>query len=234
MSGADQHEGYASALAQRRNQSLTGIAVATIEHMILTGLIKSGERLNEQALATQLGISRAPIREATRTLERAGLLTAAAFQGTSVRAIAEREAAEIEDVLAAVFRVLCCCAAERLTDEQARAIEVVMERMREAAQAGEVGAYARCEVEFQMLVCECARHDCAAQIFAKVVKERILKRAQDPLELAKMRLLHAAQQAAAAAILDRDTVQAGRCAEAAILGRTYGLFGLAGESALKP
>ena len=62
-----------AAIELRRTQSLTAIVSKELERMILSGEIKAGERLNEQLLATRLGVSRGPVREATRALERAGL-----------------------------------------------------------------------------------------------------------------------------------------------------------------
>ena len=44
--------------------------------MVLSGELAPASGINEQALASRLGVSRGPIREATRGLERSGLLTA--------------------------------------------------------------------------------------------------------------------------------------------------------------
>ena len=78
--------------------------------MILSGELQAGERLNEQALATRLGVSRGPIREATRALERAGLLTAIVNQGVFVRQLSRDEASEIYDVRGVVFGFACAAA----------------------------------------------------------------------------------------------------------------------------
>ena len=62
------------AVARRRAGSLTAIVQAEIERMIISGGLETGQRLNEQQLAVQLGVSRGPVREALRALERAGLV----------------------------------------------------------------------------------------------------------------------------------------------------------------
>ena len=59
---------------QRRSKTMTSIAVEAIEGMIVSGHLEAGNRINESLLASQLGISRGPIREACRSLERVGLL----------------------------------------------------------------------------------------------------------------------------------------------------------------
>src|SRR4028119_2446419 len=55
-----------SALRIRRTESLTSIIRRELERMIARGELKAGERLNENALAAKLGVSRGPIRADSR------------------------------------------------------------------------------------------------------------------------------------------------------------------------
>ena len=72
-------------VALRRQRPLVLEVRDELERMILHGDIAPGDRLNEYALAEQLGVSRAPVREAARSLEREGLVTAVANEGVYVR-----------------------------------------------------------------------------------------------------------------------------------------------------
>jgi len=54
------------ALRVLRSRSLPNVVQAEIERRILTGVLAPGARLNENALAAELGVSRGPIREACR------------------------------------------------------------------------------------------------------------------------------------------------------------------------
>lgn len=56
-----------------------------LEELILDGRLKAGERLVESDLASKLGVSRGPIREALQHLERDGWLEVRPRQGTYVR-----------------------------------------------------------------------------------------------------------------------------------------------------
>ena len=53
------------ALKIRRTESLASLVRKELERMIVSGGLKGGDRLNENALAERLGVSRGPIREAS-------------------------------------------------------------------------------------------------------------------------------------------------------------------------
>jgi len=56
------------------SQPLASVVRQKIERQIYSGELKGGDRLNEQEIARNLGVSRAPLRENLRTLEQAGLV----------------------------------------------------------------------------------------------------------------------------------------------------------------
>jgi DNA-binding GntR family transcriptional regulator len=64
--------------------SLRGLIVSAIRNAIIEGKFKPGEKLPEQELAEQLGVSRTPVREAIRILELQGLLETRPKNGTYV------------------------------------------------------------------------------------------------------------------------------------------------------
>ena len=65
-----------------RNASLA--ATELIREAIIDGRLEPGERLKEEELARQLGISRTPIREALLMLQVEGLITAEPNRGATV------------------------------------------------------------------------------------------------------------------------------------------------------
>lgn len=56
-----------------QERSLARLAYETLRTMILSGVLKPGERLGERELARRINVSRTPLREALRRLERDGL-----------------------------------------------------------------------------------------------------------------------------------------------------------------
>jgi DNA-binding GntR family transcriptional regulator len=88
--------------------------------MIRDGTLKPGERVNEQALAAQLGVGRNSAREALRLLERSGLVHIVPNRGAEVRKITLEEALDLYDVRAGLARVAGRLAASRLAALKSR------------------------------------------------------------------------------------------------------------------
>lgn len=75
-------------------------AVEILRTAILDGTLAPGTQLREMHLAADLGISRAPLREALQRLEEEGLVVRIPFRGSFVAQVSERVIAEIEGLRA--------------------------------------------------------------------------------------------------------------------------------------
>lgn len=203
----------AEAILNRRSQSLTGIVQRELERLILSGEIAAGERLNEQRLAARLGVSRGPVREATRALESAGLVTVVANQGVFVRAIGAEEAAELYDMRAVVFGFACALLAGRATAEQIDALRGMVADMDAAVAAADPGRYYRLNLRFHDTVLAFAGHSRAAQIYDSLVKEAHLCRQRSLQPVASMRQSNEEHRRMVEAIATGDAEAARRRAE---------------------
>lgn len=70
--------------ASRRRGVLGEEVVDYVRELILTGTIRSGEKIDQQAVSDALGVSRSPIREALVVLGREGLVELTPRRGASV------------------------------------------------------------------------------------------------------------------------------------------------------
>lgn len=77
---------------------LRDVVATEIRRLILDGTLKQGERLIEDRLAEQLGVSRNPVREALRMLEAEGFLDVAARRGCFVATLSADQAADLFEV----------------------------------------------------------------------------------------------------------------------------------------
>lgn len=100
-----------------------------IESMILVGDLVAGERLNENTLAKKLNVSRGPVREASRLLAEAGLLTVIHNRGVFVREIKLEEVLHVYDVRAGLARVAGRLAALRASNEQIEDLRTLLLKM---------------------------------------------------------------------------------------------------------
>lgn len=140
-----------SALDIVRTRSLASLVAQEIERMILAGTLPPGERLNEQQLAARLQVSRGPVREAVRGLERSGLVVAVRNQGSYVRTVSAAEALEIYDLRAAITGLACARLAEAATAAQStalRALRALVKRMDAARRADDPPTYYAANLEF--------------------------------------------------------------------------------------
>ena len=85
--------GAAGALPSR-----TVAVLEAIKHAILAGELKPGRPLIETDLATVLGVSKTPVREALKTLAGAGLVTMHPYRGAVVRVVDDEQARHIYDL----------------------------------------------------------------------------------------------------------------------------------------
>ena len=103
------------------------IAYEVLKHAIITGEIPAGERIVETDYADRLHISRTPLREALRKLERDGLVEYMLRRGVVVRAFTIDDVEEIYTIRNALEMLTLPAIIERATDED---IASLRERLR--------------------------------------------------------------------------------------------------------
>ena len=119
-----------------------------LRRAIVTMLLKPGEMLSEQEIATRLGVSRQPVREAFIKLGEAGLLRVLPQRGTLVVKIS---LAAVEDARFIREAVECAVAREaalRRPRELLPALADNLVRQRRAARAKDVTAFFSLDEEF--------------------------------------------------------------------------------------
>jgi DNA-binding GntR family transcriptional regulator len=76
-------------------RSLMTVALDNIRRRILTGEYRPGQKINESEIAINLGVSRSPVREAFRVLERDGLITTLPRKGSYITDISLKDLEEL-------------------------------------------------------------------------------------------------------------------------------------------
>ena len=150
-------------------------ALGSIRSAILSGGFAAGERLLEPELASDLGLSRGPVREALRKLEQEGIVVSSPHQGSSVVTI-EREA--IDDALGLrdyLETLHCDAVVEVLTDDVIAELESAVDAMAEAARRRDTVALADADFAF---------HDRLMSVGRTSVVQRVWRSIAGPLRMA--------------------------------------------------
>jgi DNA-binding GntR family transcriptional regulator len=119
-------------------RNASAAAVETIRTAILEGKLPPGHRLKEGELATELGISRTPIREALFTLQAEGLVDSAPNRGATVRSYCLDELREMYDLRALLESHAARRAALRIDAVAIEALRASCERFAQVADAREL------------------------------------------------------------------------------------------------
>jgi DNA-binding GntR family transcriptional regulator len=112
-----------------------------LSEAILEGTLKEGDQLIEADLKDQFGISRSPLREAFRVLEKKGLVEIVPRRGTFVKKISRRDIEEHFPVRSVLEGVAAKEAYQRITDEDLAEMTLEFGNMRRAADKNDAKAY---------------------------------------------------------------------------------------------
>jgi DNA-binding GntR family transcriptional regulator len=119
----------ATAIEVLREHSLATLAQQELQRRIVSGEIAAGAKLNEVEMASTLGISRGPVREAFSALAQAGLVRVEKNRGVFVRQVSVEEANEFYEVRAALEGLIGQLAARRIASDEIDALRAVVRRM---------------------------------------------------------------------------------------------------------
>lgn len=118
------------------------IAYEQLKHAIITGAIPAGSRIVETVYADQLHISRTPLREALRKLERDGLVEYVLHRGVVVRAFTINDIDEIFTIRNAMMMLILPSVVENVTDEALGHLRDILKEMDVAQEKADVNALA--------------------------------------------------------------------------------------------
>lgn len=116
------------------SKPIRDIAYDRLKHAIITGELPAGSRIVETTYAEQLHISRTPLREALRKLERDGLVEYVLRRGVVVRAFTINDIEEIFTIRNAMMMLILPSVIKNVTDKDIAELRVLLSEM-DVAQA---------------------------------------------------------------------------------------------------
>ncbi len=137
---------------------LRDVVFNTLREAILKGELKPGERLMELQLASKLGVSRTPIREAIRMLEQEGLAVTIPRKGAEVAKMTEKDMEDVLQVRDALDELAASIACEQITAEELEELKRTMREFEESTKTGDVKRIAEVDVKFHDIIYKATRN----------------------------------------------------------------------------
>jgi DNA-binding GntR family transcriptional regulator len=138
--------------------SLVRMAAETIREMVLSGELRPGDRLVEERLTEELGISRPPLREALRLLEQEGLLLSMPRRGVIVTPLSAQDVYEIFTLRTTYERMAIELGVPCKDPELLARCHRAVNAMVQAAKAEDRAQFVRSSFEFHVAIVGLARH----------------------------------------------------------------------------
>lgn len=107
---------------------------------IMDGKLKMGEKLNTEELARQLGVSRMPIREALKSLEKMGLAESIPYVGVKLVSLEQEDVLQIYLMRQLLEPLAAGEACKKITEEQIHELEEIYKEYIPIVEADEIDA----------------------------------------------------------------------------------------------
>lgn len=124
------------------NMPIRDIAYETLKHAIIVGEIPAGSRIVETSYAEKMHISRTPLREALRKLERDGLVEYLHHKGVIVRAFTLEDIEEIFTIRNAMMMLILPSIVENVNSETLDTLKQIVAEMDVAQEKADAEALA--------------------------------------------------------------------------------------------
>jgi DNA-binding GntR family transcriptional regulator len=139
-----------------------------LHEKIISGTYKPGDWLRQDDIATQLGVSMTPVREAFDLLVSAGLAERVPYRGVRVREMSTKDVVEAYGLRLVLEAVIAQEAAKRITAEQIAGLERTLDEMKSHETLKDVSTERRTSREFHSAIAEATRNDLLIKLYAVV------------------------------------------------------------------
>ena len=161
----------------RPRPALLAEAIAdSVAEAIATGHLAPGGRIIETGLAEKYGVSRVPVREALKVLATQGILVGGGHRGYRVASFAPEKIEQVFEVRLELETILLrdAVANWRQGGEGLRALDAVIETMRQAARADDLRGMLRADLEFHRAICRASENEIVAALWNAIARHVLI------------------------------------------------------------
>jgi DNA-binding GntR family transcriptional regulator len=146
-------------------QPMSHVIVERLSEAIVSGRLKPGAQIVQSQLAAELGVSRAPLREALNKLEEEGLVVNVPYKGTIVALLDRRDVEELRSLRLVMEQFAASLLIEHLTDDELSELEAIFEEMKRAAEQGNEALVDVADLKFHSKIFELSKHGLLFEIW---------------------------------------------------------------------
>jgi len=154
-----------------RPMTLRERIVDFVKDAIVTGRLKPGERVPEQEVAENFGISRTPIREAFRQLESEGFITVTPRKGAVVSPITDRDVSEFYAIKSLLEGYAARTACSKLTPRDIKRLETLNANMVKCAERGDFKGFFKLDNQFHYTFIKACGNDKLFNLIQHLVQQ---------------------------------------------------------------
>ncbi len=147
---------------------LSNQVVESVRGAIASGALRPGTRLVEREIASQMGVSQAPVREALRALMAEGLVTTSVHKGSFVTKLSSADVLDLCRLRGALERVAVEVLVENITPDILAELRCTVESMREAEAQLDLAKLSELDYRFHELVVRHARSERLARLWSEM------------------------------------------------------------------
>lgn len=159
--------------AQKRSgQTVVQRALRYLESQIIEGKLRPNVRIVETEMASRIGSSRGPVREALRILEQDGLVVRHR-RGCHVADLDLKAARDLNTIRAVLGGLIARLATSHLTDEELGELQRLQEEMRAADGREDTSTYFRLNLAFHRIINRASRNERLVKILEGTGKQTL-------------------------------------------------------------
>lgn len=158
----------------QNHRPLREIVYEQLKMQILTGKIAPGTRMMEVELADEMGVSRTPVREAIRKLEKEGLVTIEPRRGAYASDISVKDMVDTLEVREDLEGLAAALAASRMTEKEMEELRAITDGYSEAIQNSDTEKIIEYDEKFHKYIVACSENKTLIQL-SETVQELALR-----------------------------------------------------------
>lgn len=152
----------------QNHRPLREIVYEELKRQILIGEIAPGTRMMEVELADDMGVSRTPVREAIRKLEKEGLVTIEPRRGAYASDISIKDMVDVMEVRQDLEGMAAGLAAIKATDEEKEELRRATEAYKAAVESGNIQEIIKWDEAFHKKIVSCSGNKTLIQLVSQV------------------------------------------------------------------